>query len=74
MSALLLGGNVTVKKGKDVGGDFKHVRACRANRQIGCVVAFSTFKAQPPANSHLRPHQHRRPGGAVHEPRRPWRR
>ncbi len=26
ISALLLGGNVTVKKGKDVGGDFKHVR------------------------------------------------
>ena len=51
VSALLLGGNVTVKKGKDVGGDFKHVRACRSKRQIGCVVAFSAFNAQPPANA-----------------------
>ena len=51
ISALLLGGNVTVKPGKDVGGDFKHVRACRSNRQIGCVVAFSTYNGRPPANA-----------------------
>jgi hypothetical protein len=51
VSAVLLGGNVTVKKGKDVGGDFKHVRACRAPKQLGCVVAFSTFEDQAPADS-----------------------
>ena len=33
VSAILLGGNVTVRKGKDVGGDFKHIRACRSKRQ-----------------------------------------
>ena len=51
ISGVLLGGNVTVKKGRDVGGDFKHVRACRARRQTGCVVAFSTFEDPAPANS-----------------------
>jgi hypothetical protein len=51
VSALLLGGNVTVKKGKDVGGDFKHLRACRSRNQLGCVVAFSTYNATPPADT-----------------------
>ena len=51
ISAVLLGGNVTVKKGKDVGGDFKHVRACRSRSQTGCVVAFSTFGEPPPENA-----------------------
>ena len=51
VSALLLGGNVTVRKGADRGGDFKRVRACRSQRQIGCVVAFSAFTEPPPPNS-----------------------
>jgi len=51
ISAILLGGNVVVKKGSDRGGDFKDVRACRSATQIGCVVAFSTYNATPPANS-----------------------
>ena len=33
VSAVLLGGNVTVKKGSDRGGDFKQVRACRRASQ-----------------------------------------
>jgi hypothetical protein len=51
VSALLLGGNVLVKKGRDAGGDFKHVRACRAATQVGCVVAYSTFDEPVPADS-----------------------
>jgi hypothetical protein len=51
ISAILLGGNVLVKKGKDVGGDFKHVAACRSDTQLGCVVAFSSFDQVPPADS-----------------------
>lgn len=51
VSAVLLGGNVTVKKGQDIGGDFQHIPACRSNRQVGCVVAFSTFDAPVPANT-----------------------
>jgi hypothetical protein len=51
VSALLLGGNVLVKPGKDAGGDFKHVRACRSAAQLGCVIAFSTYNETPPANA-----------------------
>jgi hypothetical protein len=51
ISALLLGGNVLVKKGRDTGGDFKKIRACRSRAQVGCVVAFSTFNEQPPDNA-----------------------
>ncbi len=58
VSAVLLGGNVTVKKGKDVGGDFQHIRACRSATQLGCVVAFSTFNQTPPNPSRFgRPRQ-----------------
>jgi Protein of unknown function (DUF3089) len=51
ISAILLGGNVLVKAGSDRGGDFQHIRACRARDQLGCVIAFSTFNAPPPANA-----------------------
>ena len=51
VSAVLLGGNVTVRAGADRGGDFNHVRACRRAGQTGCVVAFSTFNAPVPQNS-----------------------
>jgi pimeloyl-ACP methyl ester carboxylesterase len=48
VSAILLGGNVLVKKGSDVGGDFQHIKACRSATQLRCVIAFSTFNATPP--------------------------
>ena len=48
VSALLFGGNVLVKKNSDRGGDFKHLRACRSRKQLGCIIAFSTFNATPP--------------------------
>ena len=51
ISALLLGGGVTVKKGSDRGGDFENVRACRSERQLGCVVAFSAFNGPVPADA-----------------------
>ncbi len=51
ISAVLLGGDVVVKKGSDRGGDFKNVGACRSAKQVGCVVAFSTYNETPPANS-----------------------
>ena len=51
VSALLLGGNVTVRKGSDRGGSFSNVPACRRSVQVGCVVAFSTYNATPPDNS-----------------------
>ena len=51
VSAVLLGGNITVPVGKDVGGSFQHVPACRSNHQTGCVVAYSSFLDPPPANA-----------------------
>jgi hypothetical protein len=51
VSALLLGGNVTVAKGRRVGGSFMHIPSCGSRRQTGCVVAYSSFTSKPPANS-----------------------
>jgi hypothetical protein len=51
VSALLLGGNLTVPRGRGVGGDFAHIPACRSFRQTGCVVAYSSFTGKPPNNS-----------------------
>ncbi len=51
VSAILLGGNVLVKRGSGVGGDFKHIPACRSDTQLGCVIAFSTFDQPVPTPS-----------------------
>ncbi|GAA1458938.1 DUF3089 domain-containing protein [Williamsia maris] len=51
VSAILLGGNVLVRKGSLVGGDFSSVPACTTTTQTGCVVAYSAFNRQPPADS-----------------------
>ncbi len=51
VSAILLGGNVVVPKGRDVGGTFEHVPACRSDSETGCVIAYSSFNNPPPPNS-----------------------
>lgn len=53
VSAMLIGTNIGVPEGKDVGGDFKSMPLCRAKAQTGCVVAFVSFDAKkpPPANT-----------------------
>jgi Protein of unknown function (DUF3089) len=51
LSAILMGGNVLVKGNSGIGGDFKHIPACRSNTQLGCVIAFSTFDQTPPSDS-----------------------
>ncbi len=58
VSALLLGGNVTVGAGKTVGGAFANIPACSssgadgsAGTATGCVVAYSSFASAPPANA-----------------------
>jgi Protein of unknown function (DUF3089) len=48
ISAVLLGGNVTVRAGGNVGGDFKNIPGCRKAKQTGCAIAFSTFDAPVP--------------------------
>jgi hypothetical protein len=51
LSAMLLGGNVLVRKNSTVGGDFKNTPLCRSRVQIRCVIAYSTFDAPVPADS-----------------------
>jgi Protein of unknown function (DUF3089) len=49
--AILAGGNVTVPIGRTVGATFTHIPLCTATAQTGCVIAYSSFPAQPPATS-----------------------
>jgi hypothetical protein len=51
ISAVLLGGDVTVRKGSDRGGVFHHVPTCQRDRQLSCVIAFSTFNETPPPDA-----------------------
>lgn len=48
VSALLLGSNVAVPKGKDVGGAFTSVPLCRAVSQTGCVITYVSFRSTVP--------------------------
>ena len=51
LSAILMGGNVLVKGNTGIGGDFKHIPACRRPTELGCVIAFSTFDQPVPSDS-----------------------
>jgi hypothetical protein len=53
ISAMLIGSNVAVPEGKDVGGAFQQMPLCRAATQTGCVITYVSFRANvpPPANS-----------------------
>ena len=51
VSAIILGGNVQVPKGKTVGGSFRHIPTCTSPRATGCVIAYSTFGTTPPPTS-----------------------
>lgn len=53
LSAMLIGTNILVASGKDVGGDFKSTPLCRSAGQTGCVIAYVSFReaSPPPANS-----------------------
>jgi hypothetical protein len=51
ISAILLGGNVLVKDGSDVGGDFQNIPACASQGELHCVMAFSTYNETPPDDS-----------------------
>lgn len=51
VSALLIGTTVAVMKGRDSGGNFVKVPACRKRGQLGCVIAYNTFGAPVPDTS-----------------------
>jgi len=52
ISALLLGTNLPVEKGKDT-GTFKSIPLCKSASQTGCAIAYATFRdtVPPPANT-----------------------
>ncbi len=53
VSTILMGANLLVPEGQDVGGDFKSIPLCRAADQTGCAIAFASFRdtSPPPENS-----------------------
>jgi hypothetical protein len=46
--AILLGANVTVRKGQLTGGSFQHLPLCTKSGEAGCVIAYSSFLDEPP--------------------------
>jgi len=53
VSAMLMGGNVLVPEGQLEGGSFENVPACTSAAEVGCVIAYSTFLKEPPAESYF---------------------
>ncbi len=51
VSAIILGGNVQVPIGRDVGGSFRNIPTCASASQTHCVIAYSSFGSTPPANA-----------------------
>lgn len=53
VSALLIGATVETPLVTSVGGDFKSIPICAAGDSTGCVIAYSSFRADrpPPADS-----------------------
>jgi hypothetical protein len=53
ISAILMGAPLVVPPGGDVGGDFKTVPLCHSASQLGCAIAYSSFRetSPPPDNS-----------------------
>lgn len=54
VGGLVIGMNVTVPMGQLVGGSFQHVPLCTSAEQLGCIVAYASFRAnQPPPEGSL---------------------
>lgn len=51
--AILAGGNVVVPPAGTAGPTFQNLPLCTRDGQAGCVIAYSTFPAQPPADSYF---------------------
>jgi hypothetical protein len=53
VSAILMGTNLAVPRGADKGGDFKTIPLCHSPAQLGCAIAYASFRetSPPPANS-----------------------
>ena len=51
VAAILAGGNPVVPVDGSVGATFAHLPLCTAAEQAGCVIAYSSFLTEPPADA-----------------------
>ncbi|WP_242183396.1 DUF3089 domain-containing protein [Sphingomonas sp. CARO-RG-8B-R24-01] len=53
ISVIIPGTNVAVPADRDVGGDLKSTPLCHSNKDTGCFVSYTSFRAEapPPSNS-----------------------
>jgi len=51
VSAIVPGGNLTVKTGERTGGDLTTIPTCSTETELGCVMAWSTYAKQPSTNA-----------------------
>jgi hypothetical protein len=53
VAAIIAGGNVTVPTGQAVGGTFQDLPLCSSSQRSGCVIAYSSFPTEPPADANF---------------------
>ena len=55
VSAILLGTDIEVPAGRDVGGTFHHIKLCRYASETGCIIAYSSYldTASPGPDAHF---------------------
>jgi pimeloyl-ACP methyl ester carboxylesterase len=51
ISALLIGGGVSVPDGKDVGGTFQNIPVCTKSAQTGCAITYVSFSKEVPPSA-----------------------
>ncbi len=51
ISAVIMGTSIQVPAGKDVGGTFKSIPVCKSATQHGCVMSWSTYRAELPPSA-----------------------
>jgi hypothetical protein len=51
VSALLMGGNVSMPAATDATGNFKNIGPCKSVTETGCVVGYSSFGETPPQDA-----------------------
>ena len=65
VSAILMGTSLTVAKGSDIGGDFKTIPLCAKADQVGCTIAFASFRDNAPPPDASRFGRPREPNDAL---------
>lgn len=55
ISAIMLGGAVSVPEGEDLGAAMQNIPLCRSSEQTGCIMTYASFRdtAPPPANAYF---------------------